>query len=168
MSEQAPWMSVALAEAGVSPLGEGACNPRIRAYHAGTNIAGYDDKVSLCSSFAHWCLRQVALEGTGSAFARSWLAWGQVLQVPRPGCVVVLYRDDPQSWKGHVGFYLRHDAELVYLWGGNQKGTVCENAYPLASVLGYRWPSDAVWPAISDTTHENHHPSRHLEPSRTL
>ncbi|OYT92496.1 MAG: TIGR02594 family protein [Burkholderiales bacterium PBB3] len=146
MPEAAPWLPVAYAEAGVVPAPVGACNPRIRAYHTGTNVAGYDDKVSWCSSFANWCLGQVGLAGTGSALARSWLEWGQSLQAPRVGCIVVLYRDDPASWKGHVGFFVRAGAEQVFLWGGNQLGTVCENAYPLASVLAYRWPLDAANP----------------------
>ena len=34
-----------------SALPHWANNPRITAYHAGTNIEGYDDKVSRCSSF---------------------------------------------------------------------------------------------------------------------
>lgn len=72
--------------------------------------------------------------------ARSWLDWGVALENPIYGCVTVLTRDDPTSWKGHVGFYLRHDEEFVYLLGGNQLDEVRELAYPVASVLGYRWP----------------------------
>jgi len=78
--------------------------------------------------------------GTGSALARSWLEWGHVIDAPVYGCIAVLSRDDPASWKGHVGFYLRHDADAVYLLGGNQLDEVRELAYPLADVLGYRWP----------------------------
>lgn len=142
----APWMAVARAEAGVRCAPPGQSNPRITTYHAGTNIAGYDDKAAWCSSFANWCLAQVGLAGTGSALARSWLAWGEVLEGPRPGCIVVLSRDDPASWTGHVGFYLRHDAgpgdqgERIVLWGGNQLDCVCENSYPAHTLLGYRWP----------------------------
>ena len=138
------WMHVARRELGVAAYPAGQSNPRISAYHAGTNIAGYDDKASWCSSFVHWCFAQVGIAGTGSALARSWLAWGQALDQPRPGCVVVLYRDDPASWKGHVGFYLRHDAGQVHLLGGNQLGAVREHVYPLASVLGWRWPDQAA------------------------
>jgi uncharacterized protein (TIGR02594 family) len=74
--------------------------------------------------------------------ARPFVAgWGEPLAEPRPGCITVLWRESPDSWKGHVGFYLRHDAAQVWLLGGNQLGRVCENAYPLASVLAYRWPA---------------------------
>jgi uncharacterized protein (TIGR02594 family) len=136
-----PWMPVALAEAGVRCQPPGSSNPRITAYHAGTNIAGYDDKAAWCSSFVQWCLGQVGIAGTGSALARSWLAWGEPLAQPRPGCIVVLSRDDPSSWTGHVGFYLRHQGERIVLWGGNQLDCVCENDYAAATLLGYRWPA---------------------------
>ena len=139
-SQMSPaWMAVATRELGVAQFPAGQSNPRITEYHAGTNIRGCDDKASWCSSFVNWCLAQVGIAGTGSALARSWLQWGQPLEQPIPGCIVVLYRDDPQSWKGHVGFYLRHDEQHVCLLGGNQLGEVREHPYPMESVLSYRW-----------------------------
>ena len=138
-----PWMAVARAEKGVRIGAPDQSNPRITDYHVGTNLRGYDDKVAWCSSFTGWCLAQVGLAGTGSGLARSWLTWGEPLAAPRAGCIVVLYRDDPASWKGHVGFYLRHDTQSIHLLGGNQLDCVCENTYPLAALLAYRWPSAA-------------------------
>lgn len=135
-----PWMPIALAEAGVARHGPASSNPRIVEYNGTTNLAGYDDKVSWCSSFANWCVARAGIAGTGSALARSWLAWGRPLDAPRYGCIVVLTRDDPASWKGHVGFYLRHDGDAIVLFGGNQLETVRELAYDSASLLGYRWP----------------------------
>ena len=130
-----------MAEIGVAQYPAGQSNPRIARYHAGTNLNGYDDKAAWCSSFVNWCLAQAGIAGTGSALARSWLEWGQPLAKPQPGCIAVLYRDDPASWKGHVGFYLRADAQHVFLLGGNQLGQVCEHFYPAESVLAYRWPA---------------------------
>lgn len=133
-------MSIARAELGVRAWPAGSSNPRVTGYHDGTNIAGYDDKASWCSSFVNWVLRQAGISGTGSALARSWLVWGEPLHNPVPGCIAVLSREDPNGWKGHVGFFLRADAGNVYLLGGNQLGEVREHFYPLASVLAYRWP----------------------------
>ncbi|MFL6626523.1 MAG: TIGR02594 family protein [Vitreoscilla sp.] len=138
---ETPWLRVARAEMGVRAHPPGSSNPRIGEYHAGTNAAGYDDKASWCSSFVHWTLAGVGIRGTGSALARSWLDWGAALDEPRPGCIVVLWRDDPSSWKGHVGFFLRDDGPDVVLLGGNQLGAVCEQHHPRANVLGYRWPA---------------------------
>lgn len=139
----APWMPIASQETGITTFAVGHSNPRITEYHAGTNIASYDDKASWCSSFVNWSLAQVGISGTGSALARSWLEWGDALAEPVVGCIVVLSRDDPAGWKGHVGFFLREDAHNVYLLGGNQLDQVREHFYPKVSVLAYRWPSEA-------------------------
>ncbi len=136
-----PWLTIAHTEHGVRTFPPGSSNPRVTEYHHGTNIEGYDDKASWCSSFVNWSLTQAGFAGTGSALARSWLDWGEPLDAPRTGCIVVLTRDDPSSWKGHVGFFLRIEADRIYLLGGNQLDQVCEHFYPLANVLAYRWPA---------------------------
>jgi len=138
---QAPWLRVARSEIGVQAFPAGSGNPRITQYHEGTNVAGHDDKVSWCSSFVQWTLAQAGIAGTGSALARSWLNWGRPLDEPRVGCIAVLWRDDPQSWKGHVGFFLRQDGGDVVLLGGNQLEAVREHRYPREQVLGWRWPA---------------------------
>lgn len=135
------WLVVAYGECGVRPGPQGDNNPRITAYHQGTSIAGYDDKVNWCSTFVHWALGQVGIAGTASALARTWLDWGEPLRVARPGCITVLWREDPASWKGHVGFYLRETAGEVVLLGGNQLGEVREHGYPKDAVLSHRWPT---------------------------
>ncbi len=136
-----PWLAIALAEVGVRACPPGSSNPRITEYHSDTNIAGYDDKVSWCSSFVHWTLGRAGIQGTGSALARSWLQWGVALEHPVRGCIAVLWHEEPGSWKGHVGYCVRHDAEAIVLLGGNQRAAVCELAYPLSRVLSCRWPS---------------------------
>ena len=139
----ATWLRIARGELGVRAFDAGASNPRITEYHAGTNIAGHDDKANWCSSFVDWSLGRAGVAGTGSALARSWLEWGDAIDEPRPGCIAVLWRDDPRSWKGHVGFFVRHDGDAVVLLGGNQLGAVREQRHPRVNVLGYRWPAPA-------------------------
>ncbi|MDP9125272.1 MAG: TIGR02594 family protein [Pseudomonadota bacterium] len=140
----APWLRIARAELGVRNFPAGSSNPRITEYHAGTNIAGYDDKANWCSSFVHWTLARAGIAGiagTASALARSWRTWGDALDAPRIGCIAVLWREDPQGWKGHVGFFLRADGDEVVLLGGNQLDSVREHRYPRDQVLAYRWPA---------------------------
>jgi len=133
-------MAVAQQELGVRTYSEGSSNPRITEYHEGTNIAGYDDKAAWCSSFLDWVFRKSHYPGTGSALARSWLDWGEPLEQPRYGCVVVLEREEPDGWQGHVGLFLKIENERIYLLGGNQLDEVRKHDYPQSSVLGYRWP----------------------------
>lgn len=141
MPGDTPWMYAAAGEYGVRRFPAGQTNLRIVEYNSHTNLRGYDDKVSWCSSFVNWCLAQSGMAGTGSALARSWLEWGVPLESPVPGCIVVLTRDAPISWKGHVGFFLRMEEDFVVLLGGNQLEEVREHRYPVGSVLSYRWPS---------------------------
>lgn len=136
-----PWMSIAEGEIGVRTLSEGQSNPRITEYHQGTNIAGYDDKAAWCSSFLNWVFEKADYSGTGSALARSWLEWGTSLTTPCLGCVVVLERESPRGWQGHVGLLIKVEGDQVHLLGGNQLDEVRVHFYPLSSVLGYRWPS---------------------------
>jgi uncharacterized protein (TIGR02594 family) len=144
-------MPIARREIGVSTYASGQSNPRVTQYHADTNIAGYNDKASWCSSFVNWSLAQAGFVGTGSALARSWLDWGEPLIEPVPGCIAVLSRDDPAGWKGHVGFFLRLDDDHIHLLGGNQLGQVREHFYSKSIVLGYRWPAGN---GLSDCKHQ--------------
>jgi uncharacterized protein (TIGR02594 family) len=74
--------------------------------------------------------------------ARSWMNVGEevTLEAARPGDIVVLWRDKPSSWKGHVAFLAKvpEAGEDLLLLGGNQRGAVCERAYPLSRLLGIR------------------------------
>lgn len=135
------WMTIAEQEVGVKTFPNGESNPRIKEYHKGTNIAGYDDKAAWCSSFVNWVLSQSGYLGTNSALARSWLEWGTTINKPSFGCVAILERENPDGWQGHVGFFLKVEGDQIYLLGGNQLGEVREHSYPLESVLGYRWPT---------------------------
>ena len=129
-----------MSEAGVARHGDRSSNPRIEEYHRIVSVRQWDDKVPWCSSFLNWCMSRAGIVGTGSALARSWLNWGVSISPARIGCVAVLWEDHPESWKGHVGLFLREESDDVYLWGGNQLSEVREHFYPRQKVLGYRWP----------------------------
>lgn len=137
---EAGWMTIAEREIGVKTFPDGESNPRITEYHQGTNIEGYDDKAAWCSSFLNWVLCKSGYPGTSSALARSWLEWGIELSEPRKGCVVILERERADGWQGHVGFFLRIEADQIFLLGGNQLDEVRVHSYPISTILGYRWP----------------------------
>ena len=64
------------------------------------------------------------------------------LEKPRPGCIVVFWRESLDSWKGHVGFYVGDDVDRVLILGGNQNNSVNISSYSKDKILGYRWPSN--------------------------
>ncbi|MEZ6138532.1 MAG: TIGR02594 family protein [Pirellulaceae bacterium] len=138
-----PWMTVAQQEMhnGVANVAGSAANPRILQYHGTTTLQATSDETAWCSAFVNWCMLQAGQPGTNRANARSWLDWGRALDEPRYGCVTVLWRESPSSWKGHVAFYDGRSGSNVSLLGGNQSGRVRISNYEASRVLGYRWPS---------------------------
>ena len=138
---QPPWMDLLWDQLGVAEwTGAGQSNPAIEAYHRSVAEDGTPDDVAWCSSCVNWLLEQSGFQGTDSRSARSWLDWGIGLTYPAYGCVCVLWRESPDSWKGHVGIFLGHILDDLLLWGGNQRNEVSVRRYPVARLLGYRWP----------------------------
>ncbi len=118
-------------------------NPKIMEYGdtVGGGIrnweAGYKgDEIPWCSAFINWCVKQCGFKGTGSAAAKSWLEWGQIIPKNQvfKGCIVVTQRPGGH----HVGLYAGIDGKYVKLLGGNQSNQVKVSTYALSSVLGYR------------------------------
>lgn len=94
-----------------------------------------------CAAFANAVLKASGSNGTGRLNARSFLDWGEPVHRPSEGDVVVLWRESPDSWKGHVGFFAGYtDDGRVRVLGGNQNDQVNEKAYPADRVLGFRRP----------------------------
>lgn len=136
------WMKYARQELGVAERPGAEHNARIIEYHSKTGLAAGTDEVAWCSSFVNWCMAKAGIQGTGSAAARSWANWGLPLTEPRPGCIVVFRRNDPNNPNaGHVAFFMRQRAPLIDVLGGNQSNSVRVSGYPLADVITYRWPN---------------------------
>lgn len=137
--EATDWLEIAREEEGrrIHEFpGQWQDNPRIIEYLKSTSYDGeLHDEVPWCSAFVNWCINKAGLKGTNSAAASSWLTWGQKLDQPRLGCVVV--------FDHHVGFYAGAAGNHFLLLGGNQSNAVnTENKQP-SEVLAYRWPSNA-------------------------
>lgn len=142
-----PWLAIARAELGRHEVPGPANEPRILEYHQATTLKATSDAVPWCSAYACFVMTEAGLASTGSAAARSWLAWGRPLKQPVAGCIAVFSRPpDPAS--GHVGFYLETagDGRLMIL-GGNQGDAVSIRPYPRARLLGFRWPAGVPIPA---------------------
>jgi uncharacterized protein (TIGR02594 family) len=137
-----PWMEIARHEQGVAEVPGSGDNPRIVEYLESTTLGApenQNDETPWCSAFVNWCIEQAGLEGTRSAWARSWLEWGRepVTEDEWTGCVVILERG---ANSGHVGFLNDWDDGRVELLGGNQGDRVCLAWFPNERVLGFRVP----------------------------
>jgi uncharacterized protein (TIGR02594 family) len=129
--------AIAQGEIGVRSIPGPQHHPRILEYHSTTGNFS-DDETAWCSSFVNWVLKQSGIQGTGSAAARSWMQWSIPTNSPKRGDIVVLWRNDPSSWQGHVGFYVSETATHINILGGNQSNAVNIQAYPKSRLLGYR------------------------------
>ena len=142
-----PWFTIAKNELGVQEYPGTANNPRVVEYlNNTTNISAAlrsKDETPWCSAFVNWCMKQAGIEGTKSALARSWQGWGEHINEPYIGCIVVFRRE---VVFGHVAFYLEETATHIKVLGGNQQNPetkifeVSEKSYPKADFLEYRAP----------------------------
>lgn len=149
--EEFPWMAIALRELGVSEIAGPKNNPRILEYLKSAALNAdepvSDSSTAWCSGFVNWCMEKAGFAGTDSLWARSWAKWGQELDEPRRGCIVVFKRKcDPSDKKktcGHVAFYVAETANgNLEVRGGNQGNMVCfSDKFPKSDVLSYRLPS---------------------------
>ena len=98
------------------------------------------DETAWCAAFVNYCLSKTGHNHSAKLNARSLLDVGEDVIDPMFGDIVVLWRESPQSWKGHVGFFIRERRGWIYVLGGNQNNEVNITAYSKNRLLGYRRP----------------------------
>lgn len=134
-------LKIAFNELGTEEIAGADDNPEILKYAKETGIKGVtNDEIPWCSTFVNWVAWKAGLQISGKPNARSWLNAGTKVTSPEPGDVVVFWRESPQSWKGHVGFFLgvSPDQKRVYCIGGNQGNRVSVSAYRKDTVLSFQ------------------------------
>ena len=138
-----PWMAIARKKLGIHEIPGPGADAFIVECLESTTIGRPDnksDETPWCSAFTNRIMELAGYEGTGSAWARSWLDWGREPADAEfgAGVVVVLARG---SNSGHVGFLEDWEDGRVKLLGGNQGNAVSEAWFPMSRVLGYRVPA---------------------------
>lgn len=95
-----------------------------------------DDETPWCAAFVGACLERAGIKSSRFESAKSYLEWGEKLNAPAVGCVVVFTRTDG----GHVGFVIGQDAKgNLQVLGGNQSDQVNVRTFGRDRVTGYRW-----------------------------
>lgn len=94
-----------------------------------------------CAAFVNAVLKEQGIEGTGSLVARSFTKWGDEVDEPKYGDIVVFPRGS-STWQGHVGFYVDHytqNGEKYYIIiGGNQDDEVNFSDFKAKEALSVR------------------------------
>ena len=72
--------------------------------------------------------------------ARKWLNLPKKVEFEniKLGDVVVFWRGSPQDWRGHVGIYISHNDQNIFVLGGNQGDRVTIAPYAKDRLLGVR------------------------------
>jgi len=103
------------------------------------------DETAWCAAFANYVLKMAGFPYTGKLNAKSFLELGEQISVPRPlGSsddfvdLVVFWRVKPNSWQGHVGFFIKERGDLIYTLGGNQSNMLKISAYDRGRLEQYR------------------------------
>lgn len=103
-----------------------------------TKLLGFDpSETPWCAGFLNAIERQQGRAGTGELTARSYLKYGEAIDSPIRGDIVVFKRGN-SSWEGHVAIFIHRRNGNVYVLGGNQDNSVSLKNYPAKDVLGYR------------------------------
>lgn len=133
-------LEIALSQVGIKEIAGKKDNPEVLKYFNSIGFDGFKlkDETAWCSAFMNWVMKESNNEITGKLNARSWLNVGISVENPCIGDIVVLWREKPSSWKGHVGLFIRETKNWIYVLGGNQSNQVKISAYPKSRLLSYR------------------------------
>jgi len=130
-------LEVGLSQYGLKEIPGIKNNPEIMKYF---HSIGQDwvqgDETAWCSAFVNWCAKKKGLEYTGKLNARSWLNLGMECSL-NVADIVVLWRESPDSWKGHVAIPIKEDDNYIWCLGGNQGNMVKISPYPKGRILKY-------------------------------
>lgn len=153
------WASTMRAITGTMEVAGEGDNPKILAM-ADAIAEQFPEMRTYCDLYTHdsipWCglaaAHCMAVNGYRPPFAagdtgkflwaKSWSTWGNELDEPRLGCVVVLTREGG----GHVGFLEEVQDTTLRIRGGNQSDAVNVQSFPKSSVIAYVWPDTAPVP----------------------
>jgi len=138
-----PWLIEAKRHIGLREAPGAPTQPVIAGWLRTLRAWWADDETPWCGTFVAACMQQAGVTLPKHWYrAKGWLEWGQALDGPAVGCVVVFEREGG----GHVGFVTgRASNGNLLVLGGNQGDAVNERQFPVGRVIGYRWPIPAVF-----------------------
>ena len=150
------WLTLAKAEIGVKETPGPTSTPRVVAYRkqAGIELGGDDGVLPWCAIFVIAMLRQAGVDTrNANAMARSLLNWGQPVDSPIPGAIIVYKSATRPAPLGHTNIATgRITSTHVEGVGGNQGDAVSVALFDRKNVLGYRWPLGVPIPSVKPVT----------------
>lgn len=148
-----PWIAAARAQLGVREIKGMAHNPVIVGFWKLARLGGIkNDEVPWCAGFVGAMLEACHIRSARSDSSRAYLKWGEPIDSPEYGCVVVFRRPGG----GHVGFCVGIDqGGRLLILGGNQGDRVSILPFGRERVAGFRrvpWAgARPVLPVLADS-----------------
>ena len=152
MSKKLKMIQKALELYGTNEIQAGRTNPKVLSILNNVSQHKIVKNTPWCAAFVGSVLKESGYQYSVELAARSYLKIGKKVKTPSLGDMVILWREDPKSWKGHVGFFIAETENVIYLLGGNQNNTVCIKPYPKKRVLEYREPITSKPMAVGKVT----------------
>lgn len=149
------WLTRARAYIGTSEIPGVKNNPQLMALldmadgiKDGKTIGANNDDEAWCAKGVSAVLELSGIRSARSAWAQMYKTYGQELDGPAVGAIVVFWREKPTSTKGHVGFVVGKDkAGNLMVLGFNQSNTTKISPFSKDRVLAYRYPQGRDKPA---------------------
>lgn len=138
-----PWMVIARQKMGLHEVRDNSILRKFLSLGKGT--IGDPAQISWCGDFVETCIALALPKEpmvTNPYAAINWLKFG-IPTTPRVGALLVFHRGDPNSWQGHIGFYVGEDDKFFHVLGGNQSNSVSITKIAKSRLRpgGVRWPS---------------------------
>ncbi len=119
----------------------------------GKTIGANNDDEAYCAKGVCAVLELEKIVSPRNPAARSFQKWGQELDGPALGAIVVFWRKSINGPYGHVGFVAGRDSSgNVMCLGFNQSDSINIRAFPMARVLSFRWPPGLAKPKAGFAT----------------
>lgn len=147
------WLTLARSYVGIKEVPGAGSNKKIEDFFKDSGFPGYKDDTAWCAAFVGAVMARSGYPKLGSLSAKDGgRKYGKALDKPKVGCIVVMWRGNPNSWQGHIGFVtgINWQNRTIKVLGGNQNDRVSEETYPMSRVIknGYRWPVEPTIKAL--------------------
>lgn len=141
------WVAAAKRYDGMREIPGAPTEPRIAAMLKRLKAWWADDETPWCGTFVAAVMLDCSIPPAKAWYrAKDWLNWGQRIDYPAVGAIVVFNR----SGGGHVAIVVGQDNDGRLLCiGGNQGNKVGVDPFDRARLLGYRWPPGERMPVIA-------------------
>jgi uncharacterized protein (TIGR02594 family) len=138
------WMDEARRLKGVREVTGRGSNRDILNWATALGIPYGDDDIPWCGLFVAHCIGATLPSETlptNPLGARNWAKFGQPLDAPVDGAILVFWRGSPSGGLGHVGLYDGEDSKAYHVLGGNQSDSVSIARVAKDRLLAARWPT---------------------------